>query len=401
MQALPIVNCAPNLPTADTDLLRQAAEMLQRAAVVAERLPDARGASYAWGHLGHLYEEAQRYREALRLTRRAVFAAQQPHTPEALYQWQWQTGRVLRALGRRDEAITAYAQAIRTVQAMRDALPCTYGRDRTVFCTTLGPVYFELADLLLQRAATASGTSAAQVDLQRARRTMEQYKVAELRDYWRDGCVGAAQLAPVSLDVVSREAVVIYPIALPDRLELLVGFAGTLKRFAVPVPADKLERLSRGFRRFVQQGRPAYKRLARTLYDWLIRPFEAELEAHAIETLVFVPDGSLRTVPFAALYDGQRFLIHKYALAMTPGLQLTDPHPLERDSLRVLTAGTSQSPAPGLSALPYVEQELQALGTLAGTRQAVARTTAGRVRCSHAPATVSSRTHCLACPLCP
>lgn len=100
------------------------------------------------------------------------------------------------------------------------------------------------------------------------------------------------------------------------------------------------------------------------MYDWLIRPFEAELEAHAIETLVFVPDGSLRTVPFAALYDGQRFLIHKYALAMTPGLQLTDPHPLERDSLRVLTAGTSQSPAPGLSALPYVEPELQALEEL-------------------------------------
>ncbi len=282
----------------------------------------------------------------------------------SVYQWQWQTGRLLRAMGDRDGAITAYTQAVRTVQSLRDSLPCAYGTHATDFRTTLGPIYFELADLLLQRAAATSDASHATVDLERARHTVEQFKAAELRDYWGDACIDATQMTEVSLETVSATTAIVYPIALPDRLELLVGLPGGLKRFAVPVPADKVARVSRGFRRFVQQGRPAYTRLARTLYDWLIRPFEAELQALDIRTLVFVPDGALRTVPLAALFDGRQFLIQKYAVAMTPGLQLTDPQPLEHRNLRMLAAGASQPSTPGFAALPYIEQELQALERL-------------------------------------
>ncbi len=250
------------------------------------------------------------------------------------------------------------------MQALRETLSCTYGKSRTVFRTALGPLYFGLADLLLQRAAATSGTAQATYDLQQARRTIEQFKAAELHDYWGDLCTGASQSEAVSLEAVSNTAVVVYPIALADRLELLVGLPGALKRFQVPVPASKLKQVSRGFRRAVQEGRQAYKRLARSLYDWLIRPFEAELETVAIQTLVFVPDGVLRTIPLAALYDGQQFLIQKYALAMTPSLQLTDPQPLKRRTLRILTAGVVQSPHTDFAALPYVEQELQALERL-------------------------------------
>ena len=41
-----------------------------------------------------------------------------------------------------------------------------------------------------------------------------------------------------------------------------------------------------------------------------------------------VPDGPLRTIPFGALHDGKQFLINRFAFATTPGLTLTDPHPL-------------------------------------------------------------------------
>ena len=86
---------------------------------------------------------------------------------------------------------------------------------------------------------------------------------------------------------------------------------------------------------------------------WLLLP---------VTTLVFVPDGALRTIPMAALHDGEQFLIQKYALAITPGLNLTDPRPLPQPA-RVLAAGLSQS-EPGLSSLPYVETELQAIANL-------------------------------------
>src|SRR4029434_2311145 len=96
------------LSDANAPLLVLAAESFSKAATVAETIGDHRAASYAWGYLGKLYEDEYRYSEALQLTRRAVFAAQQVNAPESLYRWQWQTGRLLKALGKIDDAISAY-----------------------------------------------------------------------------------------------------------------------------------------------------------------------------------------------------------------------------------------------------------------------------------------------------
>jgi hypothetical protein len=41
-----------------------------------------------------------------------------------------------------------------------------------------------------------------------------------------------------------------------------------------------------------------------------------------------IPDPALRTIPMAALYDGERFLVEHYAPAVVPGLSLVDPKPL-------------------------------------------------------------------------
>jgi CHAT domain-containing protein len=86
-----------------------------------------------------------------------------------------------------------------------------------------------------------------------------------------------------------------------------------------------------------------------------------------------VPDGPLRTIPMAALHDGQAFLIQKYALATTPGLQLTDPRPLPRDRTRILAAGLSQA-VQGFTPLPNVTQEIETLATLYDTQALVNET---------------------------
>jgi CHAT domain-containing protein len=67
----------------------------------------------------------------------------------------------------------------------------------------------------------------------------------------------------------------------------------------------------------------------------------------------------------AALHDGQRYLVEKYALGVTPGLSLTDPRPLSRDGLRVLALGVTD-PVQGFAPLPNVSSELEALRTLFG-----------------------------------
>jgi CHAT domain-containing protein len=60
----------------------------------------------------------------------------------------------------------------------------------------------------------------------------------------------------------------------------------------------------------------------------------------------------------AALHNGEHFLIEDYAIATTPGLDLTDPEPIAKKSPRVLMLALTQS-TQGFPSLPYVSDELQ------------------------------------------
>jgi CHAT domain-containing protein len=287
--------------------------------------------------------------------------------------------------------MAAYERAIALLQTLRPALLRAAGRGGLAFQSMLvperrggrtgrrpgppapltfreafGPLYFALADLLLRRAATLDrpgpGPAPAQytATLQQVRLLIEQFKTAELRDYFGDECV-AAPPRLTALEHVAPDAAIVYPILLADRTELLVSFPGSLKRVALPIPGPTLEQQVRSFRAAVErQERTQYLPLARDLYTWLIHPLEGELTAGQIGTIVWVPDGALRALPLAALHDGQQFLIQKYALAVTPSLALTDPHPLPRDRVHILAAGVTQEVA-GFPALPFVQAELDSL----------------------------------------
>ena len=345
-------------------LTTQAAEALNTAAAIANRIGDVRGLSYAWGYLGALYEDERRYAEALQLTRRAIFSAQQVNAPESLYRWQWQAGRLLKSTGATDESIAAYRRAVHTLQSIRREFSVGYGTPRGSFRDTVGRVYFQLVDLLLQRSAAAAEPQQVNSLLLEARETVELFKVAELRDYFRDECVETALAKATALDAVAHSAAVIYPILLADRIELLITLPGGLKRIALPVTGAALSAEVRRFRVALEK-RTTWEFLpsAQQLYRWLIAPVEPELAALKIDTLVFVPDGALRTVPMSALHDGERFLVEKYAIGITPGLNLTDPRPIEREKLRVLALGITE-PVQGFPALINVSTELQSLRAL-------------------------------------
>jgi CHAT domain-containing protein len=47
----------------------------------------------------------------------------------------------------------------------------------------------------------------------------------------------------------------------------------------------------------------------------------------------------LLNIPFAALHDGNKYLIQRYTLAITPGWQLTDPRKFKRDKIQALLNG--------------------------------------------------------------
>jgi|CXWL01.1.fsa_nt_gi CHAT domain-containing protein len=356
-----------HVPTgSDQQYFRARSEQFFReAAVMAARIVDPTAESYALGYLGQLYEQSRQFPEALNLTRRAVFAAQQVNAPESLYRWHWQTGRIMAATGKQEDAIKSYRLAVSAVQPIRHEFSGYQGR-RHSFRDSVGPIFFELADLLLKRAAVSKDPQQQQTLLIQARDTSELYKAAELQDYFKDECVKSARSRATTLGDIPKTAALIYPIILPDRLELLVNIAGTWKRAASPVSVGRLTDEVRAFRRTLQDRRTReYLSHGRQLYTWILKPLEQELAAAKIDTLVFIPDGPLRTIPMAALHDGQQFLINQFALAVTPGMDLTDLRPIDRTSVHMLSLGLTEA-VQGFPALPNVQAEMDAVKAVYG-----------------------------------
>ncbi len=344
-------------------LVLRAQQSIQQALELAEKIEDRSIETYALGYLGQLYEQDGQLGAALAFARRAAFAAQQGQMPEALYRWEWQIGRLLRAQGDPEPAIAAYRRAVQTLQPIRNDVSLGYGNGmaRLSFREAAGPLFFELADLLLLQSKSAADPAKEQALLLEARDTVEQLKAVELEDYFHDHCVDVQRSKARAIEAVDEQTAVVYLIPLPTRTEVLVGLSSGLKRFTMEVGADALTEQVRQFRRNLET-RTTYGYLAQAqqLYDWLIRPIRELLRTNRINTLVFVPDGALRTIPFASLHDGERFLIQDLAVAVTPGLSLVEPQPIKRGKAHLLLNGLSKA-VQDFPALNFVAGELRSI----------------------------------------
>ena len=340
---------------------RQAASDFDEAAATARQIGDQRVLSYALGYKGAMAEASGDPVEALQLTRQAARAALQANALESLYRWEWQAGRLLRRLGDDDAALAAYRVAASTLERIRPDLAASGAGD---FRSKASPVYLGVADLLIRRAERAAKPDAAQADLLEARRTMEALKSAELEDYFQDDCVASLKSKTSGIDALAPFTAAIYPIVLPDRLAILVTFPDGLREYSVPVGAQRLEAETRAMRQTLEKRMTReYLKHARQLYDWVVRPALADLERAGVKTLVFIPDGALRTIPLAALSDGKQFLIERFAVATSPGLTLTDPRPLAAVAPRILMAGLTEA-VQGFAALPGVRTEISNIAAL-------------------------------------
>ena len=371
---LAYVRLGESLQAPQSDHIRRAGEAFNQTAELGRQMNDARMVSYGWGHLGRLYEEEGQNQQALELTRRAIKAAQEGNAPDALYQWEWQTGRLMNKMGKTEDALLAYRRAMYTLQPIRREVTVGFQGRPESFRQSVGPLFFEYVDLLLKKADATPQSLNQERILVQARATVEQFKTAELQDYFRDDCVDAARSKKANVDEIIQElsqtTAIVYPIMLPDRLELLLSHpTGTqrgLKRETVRISSQMLTQEVRTFRRLLEKRTTKeYLPHAQQLYKWLIEPLKPHLTASQIDTMVFVPDGALRTIPMAALHDGEEFLIRKYAVAVTPGVILTDPQPMNRSQLKLLSVGLTE-PVEGFASLPNVATEVQNIQELYG-----------------------------------
>ncbi len=322
---------------------------LKRALTLAENLdsPSPRLLSLAYGKLGALYESRNRIEDALTLTEQALTAAESIHSHDLLLQWEWQWGRLLKAGGERKKAIAAFQRALFHIDAIRQDITVQSEEGCTSFRTALFPIYTGLADMLLEQSGGEQDIHVQQQLLRQAQQAVEEGKQSELRDYFQDPCIDAASQ---DITTLSPSTAVIYPLVLPDRLEVLADIGGIMYRQTTLLTQEVVEQAVRQLAVNLRNNL-FYESLGEEVYSWLIKPLESLLSDNRVDTLIFVPDGVFRLFPLAALWNGSEFLAQKYAVATEPGLTLYDPKPLPRGNMTALMAGMSE-PGPVIMKLP-------------------------------------------------
>ncbi|MEM8610619.1 MAG: CHAT domain-containing protein [Cyanobacteria bacterium P01_H01_bin.105] len=335
---------------------RSLASLLSKAIQQAQSLNDPQAQSYALGQLGKLYEQSQQFSEALSLTDQALDRAQQGQADEITAVWQWQRGRVLKAQGKTQAAIVAYNQAVTLLESLDKDLVALNPDIQFSFQQQVEPVYRQLVQLLLQDIDELP-VAEQQQRLAQSRDVIEALQLAELENYFREACLTYSSRP---IDQIDAQAAVVYPILLDQRLEVILALPnGVLQHYGTSLSPKARQETFQALRQALNPAFPATRVLApaQQLYDWLLRPAEATLTQQGIQRLVFVLDGYLRNLSMAVLHDGNQFLIERYSIALTPGLQLFESPGLSDQRFEVLAGGMSVA-RQGFNALPAVDVEM-------------------------------------------
>jgi CHAT domain-containing protein len=259
----------------------------------------------------------------------------QNYHPELLFKLEWQLARFMRELLSKSDShqmITrineAYERADTHLQQVRQ-----WQRSFSeIFRDKMEQFYRNWADFVLQHANKTTGTEKTE-RLKKAIEIIEAYKATEIRNFFKDECITEQVKHFKTTNIVSApKTVVFYPIVFDDRVELLLSSVHKRQQF---VYRDNEISVIDEVNKFSQQIMVKRKKkqidnlddihiILQKLYKALINPILDVLKNQGIETIIVVPDDNLREIPFAALHDGEEYLIQNYAVVVEPGIQLVD-----------------------------------------------------------------------------
>ena len=287
------------------------------------------------------------------------------------YRWYRQLGQILDAQNDREGAIEAYEAALQMLQERlrRDVASSNLNYQRSFSQEAQDPVHRELMGLLLRPEEPSKD------DLDKVRDVTSSLLQSELTSFLQEPCTVAT---PQNIDnIVDKTAnqneALLYHVVLPDSLAVIVKLPGDEKPryYPQPISQDQLLATVNDLKLALEEDYTfeTVNILAQRLYDWMIRPVEAELQANEIDTLVFTLDRLLQPIPMTVLYDGRNYLVERYAIAEFLGLiEDSATTQLQPGDLRVMAAGLSTVPSDipseirdTLQPLAYVPRELEVL----------------------------------------
>lgn len=162
------------------------------------------------------------------------------------------------------------------------------------------------------------------------------------------------------LETLERPTAILQVAALEDSVHLFLTLPGLTLHRQVDVPRADVARQVLDALQAIEDVSPEAQAHLQGLHAVLFAPVAAELTQAGTEVVMLNLDGFLRYVPFAALHDGQGWLIEKHAFTLYSPAVPTQFTAAPRDGIQ--TAGFGVTVAhPGFSALPGVRAEIETL----------------------------------------
>ena len=388
---------------------------------IAREIDDQRGEGVARGNLGNLYRSLEQPVPALEQLQQALSIAQDIGDRSGEGRHLSNMGALLAAQDQPELAIVFYKQSVNVRESIRADIRGLSQDQQQSFTDTIADDYRALADLLLQ-----------QDRILEAQEVLDLLKLQELQDYELQNVRGTADTR-LGLDLWEAEqailnrffaelnanpqfdfdtwiaspdivasvqqlqrnarsqnlnpeqlvrlqdnlrqagnAALLYPLILEDRLELVLVTTEGLIRETVTVDRVTLNEAIVNFRRAITDRRRSPEPQAQELYQWLMAPLIADLEAADATTILYAADGQLRYIPLAALHDGEQWLTQRYTINHITAASLMDFSQSEAVDLSILAgAFPGQSIEVDLGVervwfdgLPFAQREVENLVSL-------------------------------------
>lgn len=286
---------------------------------------------------------------------KALDHAQRSDSWDAIFTWQSLLAQRSQERGEYRRARSYYVGALEALDRLRQDLISVSLTRQFGFNTDIQPVYRGFMQLL----SDAQDTNV-------LIETFEALTQLELEDYLR------CQLAPIrsATAQLKENETFIYLIELANQIVVIAKTHTSTHTFFVdslPLRSSINHLiLNTQSPNFLATPEAAFLPYAQDIYAALLKPLETNGLIHPEDTLILIPDSTLRNIPFSLLHTGESYLIERYRLSTLLPASLPTAH--ARTLTTALVAGLSEvapsfalENAPtGIGPLPQVNQEIAA-----------------------------------------
>ncbi len=379
---------------------QKAIEYFDQSLAIARSIKDRQGESATLGNLGITYNLLKQYKSAIVLFQQQLAISREIGERRAEASAFAQIGLALSELDLPDTAIALLKLSVSITEEIRKDIRTLSKEERQSYAGTISDRYRYLADLLLQKGRVMEALQILDLlkvqeledylkNIKGSDRTAQGVRLLEVERAISDKLLAVSfenskelnsQLAsqikqlpkseinkvPDYLHKIPQGTVLIYPLILGDRLEIILFSPNTLPiSRTVKITKAKLEELVNEFRNGLRDsGSEDYQESGVALYNALIKPIEAELIQAKAQTILYAPDGILRYIPLAALNDGKQWLSEKYRISNLIAYTLSDfsPRPkLQPNILAGAFGGKAGERKFGQQGLPATLKEVLAI----------------------------------------